>query len=286
MTMLDQNSLILIVDDNPKNVKMLFDVLEFAGFRTLIAKSGEDALEALEFAKPDLILLDIMMPGIDGFETCIRIKANSKTQEIPVIFMTALSDVGDKIKGLNSGAVDYITKPFHQEEVLARVKNHLELYQLRRSLEQRVIDRTSELAETVEQLQQVQTELQQSQLELVQHEKMSALGNLVAGVAHEINNPVSFISGNIELALGYIRDLLGLIGSYQTQFPNPGEKIEDEIEVIDLDYVKEDLPKLIYSMQEGADRIFNICTSLRTFSRADNERKQPFNIHDGIDSTL
>lgn len=286
MTMLDQNSLILIVDDNPKNVKMLFDVLEFAGFRTLIAKSGEDALEALEFAKPDLILLDIMMPGIDGFETCIRIKANSKTQEIPVIFMTALSDVGDKIKGLNSGAVDYITKPFHQEEVLARVKNHLELYQLRRSLEQRVIDRTSELAETVEQLQQVQTELQQSQLQLVQHEKMSALGNLVAGVAHEINNPVSFISGNIELALGYIRDLLGLIDSYQNQFPNPGEKIEDEIEVIDLDYVKEDLPKLIYSMQEGADRIFNICTSLRTFSRADNERKQPFNIHDGIDSTL
>ncbi|MEG4585826.1 AAA family ATPase [Microcoleus sp. MOSTC5] len=129
-------------------------------------------------------------------------------------------------------------------------------------------------------------DLKQMQLQLVQGEKMSALGNLVAGVAHEINNPVGFIAGNLQPAQEYVQDLFELIDVYQDSFPKPGAKVEEKIEDIDLEYLREDLPKLIGSMQEGVDRIRNISTSLRTFSRADSDRPIAFNIHDGLESTL
>ncbi|MBW4509885.1 MAG: AAA family ATPase [Scytonematopsis contorta HA4267-MV1] len=130
------------------------------------------------------------------------------------------------------------------------------------------------------------SDLKKAQLQLVQSEKMSALGNLVSGVAHEINNPIGFISGNIEPAFDYVNDLFGLLDLYQNKFPNPGDEIEAEIETIDLEYIREDLPKLLSSMTQGVERIRSISNSLRTFSRADTERKVAFNIHDGLDSTL
>ncbi|MEG4264541.1 ATP-binding protein, partial [Microcoleus sp. Pol11C1] len=129
-------------------------------------------------------------------------------------------------------------------------------------------------------------DLKQMQLQLVQSEKMSALGNLVAGVAHEINNPLGFIAGNLEPAQEYVQNLFELIDLYVDHFPKPGAKIEEKIEEIDLEYLRQDLPELINSMNEGADRIRDISTSLRTFSRADSYRSVPFNIHDGLDSTL
>jgi predicted ATPase/signal transduction histidine kinase len=136
------------------------------------------------------------------------------------------------------------------------------------------------------QVQQTLEELQQAQLQLVQSEKMSALGNLVAGVAHEINNPIGCIVGNVGAAQDYINDLLGVIDLYGEKFPQPGADIEDELEAIDLDYVREDLPKLIKAMKDGGDRITSISKSLRTFSRADSDTKQKFNLHDGINSTV
>jgi predicted ATPase/signal transduction histidine kinase len=143
-----------------------------------------------------------------------------------------------------------------------------------------------ENARLYQQSQNAIDRLQQTQLQLVQSEKMSALGNLVAGVAHEINNPIGFIAGNIDPAKEYVKDLCGLLDLYQEKFPHPGQDIEDEIEAIDLEYLRQDLPKLIESMKLGVERIRNISTSLRTFSRSDKDYKVLFNIHEGIDSTL
>ena len=137
-----------------------------------------------------------------------------------------------------------------------------------------------------QELEQALQELQGAQLQIVQSEKMSALGNLVAGVAHEINNPVGFLNGNIPLALDYINDLLGLLDLYQEKYPQPDGDIQEEIETIELDYLREDLPKLVGSMQEGVTRIQDISNSLRTFSRADKDYPVACNIHDGIDSTI
>lgn len=270
---------ILVVDDNPNNLKVLSEAIQGYGWKALMATDGESAIEQTEYAHPDLILLDVMMPGIDGFETCRRLKRNCITADIPIIFMTALSETEHKIKGFNLGAVDYITKPFQEAEVVMRVKTHLQLRRLTKELEHRVEERTRELATALDQLQQ-------SQLQLVQREKMSALGNLVAGVAHEINNPIGFLGGNLQPAQEYIKDLLGLLDLYQQEFPNPGAPIENTIEAINLPYLQEDLPKLLNSMKLGVERIRSISTSLRTFSRADKDHKVPFNLHEGIDSTI
>jgi signal transduction histidine kinase len=127
---------LLIVDDIPENISVLFNFLNSYGFELLIAENGEDALETAQNEQPDLILLDVIMPGgIDGFETCRQLKNNPQTQDIPVIFMTALSDLLDKVKGFELGAVDYVTKPFQQEEVLARIKTHLTIRKLQKELQ-------------------------------------------------------------------------------------------------------------------------------------------------------
>ena len=198
---------ILVIDDNPTNLQVLYKALSDRGYEVLVEMDGKSGIELVKNSPPDLILLDVMMPGIDGFETCSRLQADPLTKEIPIIFMTALSDTVDKVKGLSLGAVDYISKPFQQEEVLARIKVHLKLRRLslqlteqNQQLEERVKQRTAKLYKTIE-------ELKQTQLHLVQSEKMSAIGQLIAGIAHEINNPVGCIVGNIEEATNTIKDL-------------------------------------------------------------------------------
>jgi DNA-binding response OmpR family regulator len=133
---------ILIVDDNPTNLSVLSQALKSAGFTIRIAEDGESAINLVNCKLPALILLDVQMPGMDGFEVCQKLKANSLTKNIPIIFMTALADTESKVKGLSLGAVDYIAKPFEQEEVIARVKVHLELKILNDHLENQVIERT------------------------------------------------------------------------------------------------------------------------------------------------
>jgi predicted ATPase/signal transduction histidine kinase len=140
--------------------------------------------------------------------------------------------------------------------------------------------------EKSQQLEKSFHELQQAQLQLIQSEKMSALGNLIAGVAHEINNPLGFIAGNIEAAAEASLDLIDYLHLYQEKFPNPGDELEDKASEIDLEYLMEDLPKMLLSMKSGTERIRNISTSLRTFSRSDTANKVSANIHEGIDSTL
>lgn len=143
---------ILVVDDTPVNLDAISTVLIDAGYEVAVATSGERALQNLQRRSPDLILLDVMMPGIDGFETCNRIKANPNTCNIPIVFMTSLVDVDHKIKGFNCGAVDYIGKPFQEQEILARVKTHIQLRRLSQNLEQQVAEQTASLRTTTEAL--------------------------------------------------------------------------------------------------------------------------------------
>ncbi len=128
---------ILLVDDNPTNLQVLFDTLDGRGFKLLIAKDGKAALAIAGKARPNLILLDIMMPGIDGYEVCRQLKADPATKEIPVIFLSALTDTKDKVQGLDLGAVDYVTKPFQPDEIIARVNTHLTVYRLKKALDQK-----------------------------------------------------------------------------------------------------------------------------------------------------
>lgn len=214
---LTRRSVILIVDDNPDNLRLLFDLLDDVGFEVRVAQDGESGIEKVKLAPPDLILLDVMMPGIDGFETCIRLKANPLSAEIPIIFMTALSDPSDRLRGLQLGAVDYLVKPFDRQEILARVQLHLNLYHLTEQLKQEVRERTAaelalqnlnqELEKRVEvrtaELSQALSTLEQTHKELLtqkQRFQHAALHDALTGLPNRV-----WLMNRLELLLEQAR---------------------------------------------------------------------------------
>lgn len=195
---------ILIVDDNPTNLGVLSDCFSDSGFEILVAQDGESAIDKAEYAQPDIILLDILMPGIDGFETCDRLKTSASTQDIPVIFMTALSEIVDKVRGFQLGAVDYITKPVQHEEVLARVTTHLTI----RNLTKRLKEQNSRLEQEIrdrkqaqEQLLRLQAELQEA---LAQEKELSELkSRIISTISHEYRTPLTTIASSAEILQTY-----------------------------------------------------------------------------------
>ena len=199
---------ILIVDDTPENLLLARAQLERAGHRVTAAADGNAALAAVRSDPPDLILLDVLMPGIDGHEVCRRLKADESTSAIPVIMLTALREQADKLEALGAGADDFLSKPFDRAELLARVRSHLrskslydrlarsrdEIRTLNGVLEQRVDERTRELAEAL-------ATLRDAQEQVVQQERLRALGEMASGVAHDLNNALAPVVGFSELLL-------------------------------------------------------------------------------------
>ncbi len=291
---------ILIVDDTPMNLRLLMQMLAEREYKLKAAPSGKLALVHAMMTPPDLILLDIMMPGMNGYEVCEHLKAEARTRDIPVIFISAMQEVADKIRAFEVGGIDYISKPFQAQEVLARIDLHLELSRSQLRLRQERDRQARELVEQNKTLQQLSheqetlnarlqaqvSEQQALQAQLTQSDKLAMLGQMLAGIAHEINNPVGFIAGNLPPAKEYVQDLLDLVALYQQEWPEPSALVQDKIAEIDLEYVKDDLPKLLESMGAGTERIRELTKSLRTFARADTERKVACDLHEGLDGAL
>jgi signal transduction histidine kinase len=268
---------VLIVDDEPAihqatAIALKGFTFEGKGLNILSAYSGKAAKQMM-VEHPDIafILLDVVMETNDaGLQVVQYIREELQNRQVRIILRTGQpGDAPEESVILKYDINDYKLKvELTRQKLITVVISVLRAYR------------------DIKLIEQQNQQLQHAQLQLIQREKMSALGNLVAGVAHEINNPVGFLGGNIQPALDYIQDLFGLLDMYQEKYPNSAPEIQDRIEQIDLEFIRQDLPKLVGSMQEGIDRICNISNSLRTFSRADSDTPVPFNLHQGLDSTI
>jgi len=249
---------LLLVEDNPNMLSYIASQLK-DDYRLLFAKNGKEGVERAKSKMPDLVISDVMMPYKDGYQLCREIKEDPRTCHIPIILLTAKTDLSTKIEGLEHGADDYLTKPFNSQELRARVRSLINL----RKLEREIQLRNHQLEETLQ-------ELKETQSQLVQSEKMAALGLLVAGVAHEINNPVSFAKGSLAI----IRRALEQMKNADRL--SPEEKTE----------LFEDIDISVHVIKNGLDRTENIIRNLKTFVRKDEEVLKPFDLHEGLESTL
>jgi two-component system sensor histidine kinase/response regulator len=202
---------ILIVDDVSANLQLLIPELEALGHVALVARGGEEAIARARYARPDLILLDVVMPGIDGFETCRRLKRDEATRDIPVIFMTALTATDDKVEGFRAGAVDYVTKPINAEEALARIETHLTLHALR----QQLAAQNQQLRQEVALRERAQAALQRSNAELEQ---------LAYVASHDMQEPLRMVASFLQLVADRYGDRLDADGHEFIGFAVDGAK--------------------------------------------------------------
>ena len=278
-------SRILVVDDDPGNLDMLGSLLQ-AHHDVLAAPSGERALQiAAGVPKPDLILLDVLMPGMDGYDVLAHLRENPVTHDIPVIFVTGLDSIEDEKKGLELGAVDYITKPYRPPIILARVKAQLELKRARDWLANQNVYLEAELARRLKENQQVE-------MQLIQSEKLASLGQLAAGMAHEINNPVGFVTSNLGSLDYYLRDIFALLDAYEaleescTANEAALAKMRELKQQKKTGFLRTNITELIAESQEGLARVTRIVSDLKSFSRAESNDWQWADLRNGLDSTL
>ena len=201
-TQASNEGLVLIVDDTPGNLSVLYHILTSEGLAVLIADHGAAALTVARSEQPDLILLDVVMPDLDGFEVCRRLKADESTADIPVMFMTTLSDVEDQVRGFEAGAVDYVTKPFHERELMARIRTQLALRGMTRALREQNLQLRQEIGERM--LAEAARERLVAELRVARdlaESASQAKSAFLASMSHELRTPLNAILGFTQLFL-------------------------------------------------------------------------------------
>jgi two-component system, NtrC family, sensor kinase len=231
---------------------------------------------------PTVIFLDMVMPDMDGLMLLRWFRSHPVTRDVPIVMLSSKEEAKLKAEAFAEGANDYLIKLPDPIELIARIRYHSKAYNNLKALT--TATATAQLQ--AQQLEHTLRELQTTQVQLIQTEKMSSLGRMVAGLAHEINNPVNFIHGNFNHLNNHINCLLNLIEIYQQKHPELHSILQDEFGDFNLDFIIEDLPKILSSMRVGTDRIREIVLSLRNFSRLDQSDKKAVNLHEGIESTL
>jgi two-component system, NtrC family, sensor kinase len=248
-------------------VEAMQELLEREGHEVAVALDGKEGLDLARQLSPDLIICDGTVPQIDWSSVSRQIEADRELATVYFMLLTT-PDLFDEGVGLDESIDDFVFKPIVRQKLLGRVRAGLRARALRGNLERS------------------QQELQLSRERMLQAEKMSNLGNLVSGIAHEINNPITFIYSNLTHVQTYSADLIELLRLYQKQLVNPGSDILQKQQDMDVEFVLEDLLKIVSSMRTGSDRIRQIILSVQDFARNDRSGWQLFDISDGLENTL
>jgi len=279
---------VLIVEDNP-DMRRLLSFLIGQEFRLRVARNGREGLERARERHPDLVLTDVMMPEMSGTELCAALKADRDTEGIPVVLVTSKAEREMKIEGLEGGADDYVTKPFHPRELMARVRSLVRLHMLGEQL----ADRNALLESTNEELQAAMQELKEAGAQLVHAERLAAVGELAAGVAHEINNPVNFAVNAVHTLCTQVDDVRRVVAAAQAIDSNRpdqlGERLEAFVELRDelgFDELVGSLAELASIVTQGLDRTAALVGDLRNFAGPDGRRRADVDVCRSLRSTL
>lgn len=271
-----EQSEIVIVDDITENLQILGDILQENGYKVRPFPTARLALEGINKKNPDLILLDINMPGMNGYDMCKILKENNNTKDIPVLFISALGDVKDKIHAFELGGQDYITKPFKVSEVIARVQTHLSLYKYQKQIE----EKNNELERTI-------LQLKNTQAQLIHAEKMSALGILANGLAHEINNPITSIQGNTIVFTEAFHELLKLWNALKSiDDIKLQEKLTDLNRKLELNDLFQNLEEISQAILNASKRASGIIRNLIDFVRRDDNESILTDVNELVETSL
>ncbi|MCF6249354.1 MAG: response regulator [Desulfobacula sp.] len=286
---------ILIAEDDYVSRLLVKKAVKKIGHDVLEAENGRIAWDMFLEHEPDMVISDWMMPEMDGIELCKKIRNSKKKTYSYVMLLTAKDKTTDLVEVFNAGADDYIIKPFKPDELRSRINSGERITKLEREhhdMQEQLIRKNDKLDETLK-------ELKSTQAQVLQSEKMAGIGQLAAGVAHEINNPIGFISSNLEALNDYMVDVNTLLDHYQTlekKINSGGDSIRDiKIQVkiisefeeqIEIDYLREDIPELLNDCKEGTARVGRIVADLKSFAHPGNDKKMLIDINKGLESTL
>ena len=258
---------ILAIIGDAVTVEVVQELLGREGHQVRVAPDGKEGLDLAREFSPDVIICDGTSPQINFLELCRLVKADRELARAYFILLTT-ADGFEESQELDAPFDDFLFKPIVKQELLGRVRASKQARELRA------------------QLDLTQQELQLSRDRMLQSEKMSSLGELVSGIAHEINNPITFIYSNLTHVRSYATDLIELLRLYQKELVNPGSEILQKQQDMDVEFVLDDLLKIVSSIRTGSDRIRQLILSLQDFSRSDRSGWQLFDVSDGLENTL